>query len=94
MGHKIRTFEKSKLQVMLNELVKEKKSKLVQIMNEVDDLTDEEKSFCRRWCCSRAVAGCLCRRWCWSSAVAGCYHLQLKGRFTKRDKKRSSRIMR
>ncbi len=34
---------------MLNEPVKEKKSKLVQIMNEVDDLNDEEKSFVLYW---------------------------------------------
>ena len=34
---------------MLNEPVKEKKSKLVQIMNEADDLTNEEKSFVLYW---------------------------------------------
>lgn len=34
---------------MLNKPVKENKSKLIQIMNEVDDLTDEEKSFVLYW---------------------------------------------
>ncbi len=34
---------------MLNEPVQEKKSTLVQIINEVDDLTDEEKSFVLYW---------------------------------------------
>lgn len=34
---------------MLKEPQQEKKSTLVQIMNEVDDLTDEEKSFVLYW---------------------------------------------
>lgn len=34
---------------MLKEPVKENKSKLVQIMNEIDELNDEEKSFVLYW---------------------------------------------
>ncbi|MEJ7683380.1 MAG: hypothetical protein WKG06_37080 [Segetibacter sp.] len=42
-------IQKSKLQVDAERTCKRKKSKLVQIMNEVDDLTDEEKSFVLYW---------------------------------------------
>ncbi len=41
---------------MVNELAKEKRSKLVQIINEVDDLTDEEKSFVLYWLKARKNA--------------------------------------
>ena len=34
---------------MVKETIKEKKSTLVQIMNEVDDLSDAEKSFVLYW---------------------------------------------
>ena len=34
---------------MLTESIQEKKSTIVQIMNEVDDLTDAEKSFVLYW---------------------------------------------
>ena len=34
---------------MLTESIQEKKSTIVQIMNEVDDLTDDEKSFVLYW---------------------------------------------
>ena len=34
---------------MLKEFIQEKKSTLVQIINEVDDLTDEEKGFVLYW---------------------------------------------
>lgn len=34
---------------MLTESIQEKKSTIVQIMNEVDDLTDSEKSFVLYW---------------------------------------------
>ena len=34
---------------MLTEPIQEKKSTIVQIMNEVDDLSDDEKSFVLYW---------------------------------------------
>jgi hypothetical protein len=41
---------------MLKEPLKENKSKLVQIMNEIDELSDEEKSFVLYWLRSKKNA--------------------------------------
>ncbi len=42
---------------MLTESIQEKKSTIVQIMNEVDDLTDNEKSFVLYWLRAKKNAG-------------------------------------
>ncbi len=40
---------------MLKESIQERKSTLVQIINEVDDLTDEEKGFVLYWLRAKKV---------------------------------------
>lgn len=45
----ISIFELKKIAKMLREAIQKKKSTLVQIMNEVDGLTDDEKRFVLYW---------------------------------------------